>query len=211
MIVRLAISTDFIERQRTEAEEAQRLVAFTLNASAGVAMCRGSAAAAVRHYREVLRLEAAGLDGGLGLRLDSLQRLHALHNLQLAMEAATAGPGGGAGGGARGLGGEGNGAGGQAGAGAVVGVSRTLRDATLGADADTEREKYLAHRAGGGGAAATDLLKSTKAVEDARRRCGARGRGAAGCAWWSAVVDAAATSADRGRALLDRVVDGTAF
>ena len=30
-----------IDRQRTEAEEAQRLVAFTLNASAGVAMCRG--------------------------------------------------------------------------------------------------------------------------------------------------------------------------
>ena len=183
----------------------------------------------MRHYREVLKLEAAGLDGGLGLRLDSLQRLHALHNLQLALEAATAGggvgvgagagggggggggAGGGTGGGAGARGGDGNGVSGQTGAGAVTGVSRTLRDATLSTDADTEREKYLAHRAGSGGAAAADLSKSTKAVEDARRRCGAQGRGAAGCAWWSAVVDAAATSADRGRALLDRVVDGTGF
>ena len=77
-----------IEKQRTEAEEAQRLVAFTLNASAGVAMCQGRHAEAIAHYREVLRLEAAGAADGLGLRLDALQRLHALHNLRLALDAA---------------------------------------------------------------------------------------------------------------------------
>ena len=83
-----------IERQRVEAEEAQRLVAFTLNASAGVAMCRREFAVAVKHYREVLRLagsgSAAAEDGSLCLRLDALQRLHALHNLREALDAAVA-------------------------------------------------------------------------------------------------------------------------
>ena len=52
-----------IEKQRTEAEEAQRLVAFTLNASAGVAMCQGRHAEAIAHYREVLRPEGRGRGG----------------------------------------------------------------------------------------------------------------------------------------------------
>ena len=79
-----------IEKQRIEAEEAQRLVAFARNASAGVATCLGGAEnrrVAVEHYREVLRLDAAGATDGLGLRLDALQRLHALHNLKLALDA----------------------------------------------------------------------------------------------------------------------------
>ena len=49
-----------IEKQRVEAEEAQRLVAFTLNASAGVACCEKRFGAAVEHYRQVLKLEASG-------------------------------------------------------------------------------------------------------------------------------------------------------
>ena len=73
-----------IEKQRVEAEEAQRLVAFTRNASAGVACCEARFGAAVEHYRQVLKLEASGAADGLGLRLDPLQRLHALHNLRLA-------------------------------------------------------------------------------------------------------------------------------
>ena len=120
-----------IDRQRTEAEEAQRLVAFTLNASAGVAMCRGDYPAAVGHYREVLRLELAGAEDGLSLRLDSLQRLHALHNLRAALEAA----------------------------GPDAPVARTLRDDSLDDDAETERRKYVAQRAGGVFAAAADLRK----------------------------------------------------
>ena len=238
-----------IERQRTEAEEAQRLVAFTLNASAGVACCRGRWPEAVGHYREVLRLEAAGAADGLGLRLDSLQRLHALHNLQLALTAATttantaagtgatvgavagagaraagAVVGGGSaaaaaatGGGSVGMdvgGGEGDGAGIDDTTGEPLrssfaggGVSHALRDASLAADAETERQKYVAQRAGGCGVASSDLRKSSVAVEDALRRCGARGRSPAGCAWWSGVIDAAAASADRGRPLLDRILD----
>ena len=176
-----------IEKQRTEAEEAQRLVAFTLNASAGVAMCQGRHAEAIAHYREVLRLEAAGAADGLGLRLDALQRLHALHNLRLALDAA-------------------------ANAAATdrndsVPVSRALRDDTLASDAETERQKYVAQRAGGASSASESLRKATAAVEDARRRSGARGRGPSGCAWWSSVVDAASAAPDRGRALFDRVTD----
>ena len=130
----------------TEAEEAQRLVAFTLNASAGVAMCRGDYPAAVGHYREVLRLELAGAEDGLNLRLDSLQRLHALHNLRAALEAA----------------------------GPEAPVARTLRDDSLADDAETERRKYVAQRAGGVLRAAADLRKVSnplkKTLESAARR-----------------------------------------
>ena len=190
-----------IEKQRTEAEEAQRLVAFTLNASAGVAMCRGRHAEAVAHYREVLRLEAAGAADGLGLRLDALQRLHALHNLRLALDAAANAASNAAPNAAPNA---------AAAGGSSVGfapVSRALRDDSLASDAETERQKYVAQRAGGSSAAADSLRKATAAVEDARRRSGARGRGPSGCAWWSAVVDAASAAPDRGRALFDRVTD----
>ena len=62
-----------IEKQKIEAEEAQRLVAFTLNASAGVAFCLKDFGVAVEHYRAVLRLEREGMGEGLTLRLDPLQ------------------------------------------------------------------------------------------------------------------------------------------
>lgn len=168
-----------IDRQRTEAEEAQRLVAFTLNASAGVAMCRGDYPAAVGHYREVLRLELAGAEDGLNLRLDSLQRLHALHNLRAALEAA----------------------------GPDAPVARTLRDDSLDDDAETERRKYVAQRAGGAHAAAADLRKVSESVKKNARICGASGAGPAGAAWWSALIDSHSRSADGGRSTLDRLVD----
>ena len=117
-----------IEKQRVEAEEAQRLVAFTRNASAGVACCEARFGAAVEHYRQVLKLEASGAADGLGLRLDPLQRLHALHNLRLALDAADEA---------------------AAKKTSSVAVSRALRDDTLNRDAETERQKYLASRAGG--------------------------------------------------------------
>jgi E3 ubiquitin-protein ligase SHPRH len=173
-----------IERQRVEAEEAQRLVAFTLNASAGVAMCRREFAVAVKHYREVLRLagsgSAAAEDGSLCLRLDALQRLHALHNLREALDAAVADG---------------------------VGVSRTVADDALFADAETERQKYIAQRAGGLAAASREVDKSRAAISLARARCGATGTGTgpSGATWWLGVLDGGKTSVDR---LLDGVLRG---
>ena len=168
-----------IEKQRTEAEEAQRLVAFTLNASAGVAMCQGRHAEAIAHYREVLRLEAAGAADGLGLRLDALQRLHALHNLRLALDAAA------------------NAAANAAATdrndapdGLSVPVSRALRDDTLASDAETERQKYVAQRRGGAAFGERIARKATagwwktRGVGAARAgaaRAGARG----GPPWWT--------------------------
>ena len=179
-----------IEKQRIEAEEAQRLVAFARNASAGVATCLGGAEnrrVAVEHYREVLRLDAAGATDGLGLRLDALQRLHALHNLKLALDAVdeeeaafkirhsesetpgekTAVPYRGA-------------LPSAPLASPFAGVSRTLRDASLESDAALVRAEYLAKRAGGVGAALTAFRDAVKATNDARLRRrdgpGARGR-----------------------------------
>ena len=188
-----------IEKQRIEAEEAQRLVAFARNASAGVATCLGGAEnrrVAVEHYREVLRLDAAGATDGLGLRLDALQRLHALHNLKLALDAVdeeeaafkirhsesetpgekTAVPYRGA-------------LPSAPLASPFAGVSRTLRDASLESDAALVRAEYLAKRAGGVGAALTAFRDAVKATNDARLRSGATGPGPAGATWWFAVLD----------------------
>ena len=146
-----------IDRQRTEAEENQRLVAFTLNASAGVAMCRGDHVAAVGHYREVLRLEVAGTEDGLNLRLDSLQRLHALRNLRVALDCA----------------------------GPDAPVSRTLRDDSLDKDAETERQKYIAQRAGGTALATAELQKVSGSVEKNARIAGCeKPDSPAGAGWW---------------------------
>ena len=180
-----------IEKQRVEAEEAQRLVAFTRNASAGVACCEARFGAAVEHYRQVLKLEASGAADGLGLRLDPLQRLHALHNLRLALDAAD-----------------------EAAAKKTseeVAVSRALRDDTLIRDAETERQKYLASRAGGVGAASEHMRRTSAAVASALARCGAaaRGPGPAGATWWAEALSLARRDArDEGSGLFDRLVDG---
>ena len=169
-----------IDRQRTEAEENQRLVAFTLNASAGVAMCRGDHVAAVGHYREVLRLEVAGTEDGLNLRLDSLQRLHALRNLRVALDCA----------------------------GPDAPVSRTLRDDSLDKDAETERQKYIAQRAGGTALATAELQKVSGSVEKNARIAGCeKPDSPAGSGWWSALIDAALRANDGGRSVLDKLVD----
>ena len=190
-----------IEKQRVEAEEAQRLVAFTLNASAGVAFCKKEYGAAVEHYRRVLKLEASGAADGLGLRLDALQRLHALHNLRLALDAA----------------GEAaktksSGANERGDDSSAVAVSRSLRDDSLLADAETERRKYLLSRAGGVGAAAEHLRKISASVSSALSRCGATNtKGPAGCAWWVEALALARRderSSRESALLFDRLVDG---
>ena len=214
-----------IEKQRIEAEEAQRLVAFARNASAGVATCLGGAEnrrVAVEHYREVLRLDAAGATDGLGLRLDALQRLHALHNLKLALDAVdeeeaafkirhsesetpgekTAVPYRGA-------------LPSAPLASPFAGVSRTLRDASLESDAALVRAEYLAKRAGGVGAALTAFRDAVKATNDARLRSGATGPGPAGATWWFAVLDREArrapnntNAANTNNAFVDRLARG---
>jgi len=180
-----------IEKQRVEAEEAQRLVAFTRNASAGVACCEARFGAAVEHYRQVLKLEASGAADGLGLRLDPLQRLHALHNLRLALDAADEA---------------------AAKKTSSVAVSRALRDDTLNRDAETERQKYLASRAGGVGAASEHMRRASAAVASALARCGAaaRGPGPAGATWWAEALSLARRDArdPSGSGLFDRLVDG---
>ena len=214
-----------IEKQRIEAEEAQRLVAFARNASAGVATCLGGAEnrrVAVEHYREVLRLDAAGATDGLGLRLDALQRLHALHNLKLALDAVdeeeaafkirhsesettpgekTAVPY--------------RGAVPAPLASPFAGVSRTLRDASLESDAALVRAEYLAKRAGGVGAALAAFRDAVKATNDARLRSGATGPGPSGATWWFAVLDREArrapnntNAANNPNAFVDRLARG---
>ena len=179
-----------IEKQRVEAEEAQRLVAFTRNASAGVARCE----ARLRRRGRALQagLEAGGLGAadGLGLRLDPLQRLHALHNLRLALDAAD-----------------------EAAAKKTseeVAVSRALRDDTLIRDAETERQKYLASRAGGVGAASEHMRRTSAAVASAPRAAAPRrGARAAGATWWAEALSLARRDArDEGSGLFDRLVDG---
>ena len=195
-----------IEKQRVEAEEAQRLVAFTLNASAGVACCEKRFGAAVEHYRQVLKLEASGAADGLGLRLDALQRLHALHNLRLALDAAGAEAAA-----KRELRASANDL--HQTAPVDVAVSRALRDDSLLRDAETERQKYLASRAGGVGAAAERLRETSAAVTSAleKARCGPPpAKGPAGSAWWAEALALLAKPKDGSfrESLFDRLVDG---
>ena len=190
-----------IEKQKIEAEEAQRLVAFTLNASAGVAYCKGDYATAVGHYRDVLNMEREGDkdDGSSPLRLDALQRLHALHNLRQALDASQE---------------KANGAGPDTTVTATpaptstTGIARTLNDSNLEKDANTEREKYLAQRAGGVQGAATKFEEAKSAVTTSLKKCGASNlNGPAGAVWWVEALLDASTAQDGGKQFLVRLID----
>lgn len=134
------ISEKLIEKARVEAEEAQRLVAFALNALAGLTWCEGDFATVIKTYREVLQLESDGKDRGV--RLDALQRLHALHNLHLALEEVKTHP-----------------------ELLAERIAPTLRDGELVNEANTERAKYLAQRASGISTARIEFNASRDAVE----------------------------------------------
>ena len=89
-----------------------------------------------------------------------------------------------------------------------TGVSHTLRDDSLVTDANTERHKYLAARAGGVPLATTKFLEATAAVTESLRKCGAASLdGPVGCAWWIEVLQTAGSSPDGGKGFLDRLVE----
>ena len=127
------ISEKLVERARIEAEEAQRLVAFSLNALAGIAWILGTFDIVIETYREVLKLEGEGKQRGI--RMDTLQRLHALHNLDLAMREVKANK--------------------KLLKGKII--APTIRDDDLGKEANLERATYMAQRAGGVPAATREL------------------------------------------------------
>ena len=127
-----------VDKARVEAEEAQRLVAFSINAIAGLKWTQNDLVGVVECYRDVLRLDANAKINGV--RLDSFQRLHALHNLAEALQVVDKNK--------------------------DIQIPRTLRDAQLLSDAETEKTKYLAERVGGNiSIAASDFEKSRKLID----------------------------------------------
>ncbi|XP_069742136.1 E3 ubiquitin-protein ligase SHPRH isoform X2 [Narcine bancroftii] len=68
----------------TECEEAHRQLVCALNGLAGIQIIRGEFTSAAEYYREVLRSSEEHKDK---LQTDSLQRLHATHNLMELLEA----------------------------------------------------------------------------------------------------------------------------
>lgn len=173
------ISEKLIERARVEATEAQRLVAFTLNALAGIAWIQGNYDFVISAYRDILKLEDEGQKKNI--RLDSLQRLHALHNLHLALSAVKADP--------------------KLLKGAKI--APTMRDDTLETDAKTEREKYIAQRAGGIQNATKEVESATSAVEKQLKLCHLHRVDEP--TWWSVVLEHAMSTSDGASNLLARV------
>jgi hypothetical protein len=72
------VLTDLIERDRCEAEEAQRALIAACNGIAGLALLAGKPAQAAEEYRAVI--DAAEKHVGV-CEVDSLQLIHALVNL----------------------------------------------------------------------------------------------------------------------------------
>ena len=134
-----------VDKARLEAEEAQRLVAFSINAIAGLKWTQNDLASVIECYREVLRLDAnANING---VRLDSFQRLHALHNLAEALQVVDKNK--------------------------DIRIPRTLRDEKLLSDAETEKISYLAERVGGNiSIAANDFEKSRKIIDKKMKSLG---------------------------------------
>ena len=134
-----------VDKARVEAEEAQRLVAFSINAIAGLKWTQNDLACVIECYRDVLRLDANAQVNGV--RLDSFQRLHALHNLAEALQVVEKKK--------------------------EIRIPRTLRDAQLLSDAETEKTKYLAERVGGNiSIAANDFEKSRKIIDKKMKSLG---------------------------------------
>jgi len=178
------------EKARNEAEEAQRALAMGLNALAGLALIRSDAPAAAHLYRTVLALEdrpsveadAAGPDAapqnpGDGLRLDALQRLHALRNLDAALAATSSA------------------------ASAAAGSGRIAEERlALARDADVIAEAYLAPHVARAASAARDLARASRAADPSALPAGADG-------WWLAALGRAARASDGGSALAQRLRD----
>jgi len=134
------ITDKLIEKARVEAEEAQRLVAFALNALGGLAWCENDLTLAISVYREVIQLEATGKERKI--RLDAMQILHAKHNLNAALELVKAEP--------------------QL---LTAPIARTMRDDDLGQDTQLLRDKYIYERTSGLCGAEREFADAKKDVE----------------------------------------------
>ena len=153
------IHDKLVEKARVEAEEAQRLVAFSSNAIAGLRWTKRDYQSVVNSYREVLRLETNA--GVSGVRLDSFQLLHALQNLAEVLEIVNKNQQ------------------------LRSTIPRTLRDSSLIEDANTEKQKYLAQRIGGNLVIAEkDFKKSRMFIDEKLKILGKVNR-----YWWIQALD----------------------
>ena len=75
------VHAKLLETARVTAEDHQRAVAMDCNALAGLALIEEDVPQAMRWYRSVLALDAAGQNMIPPLAVDLMQRLHALHGL----------------------------------------------------------------------------------------------------------------------------------
>ena len=174
------ISEKLVERARIAAEESQRLVAFTLNALAGLAWIEGDFEVVINAYREVLSIESQGKDRGI--RLDALQRLHAYHNLDEALRRVKEDP--------------------SLLKGAKIGA--TLRDDSLARDAATERAKYITQRAGGVDDAQRELQMATAAL---KKQIDLAGVNVGHATWWIYVLEKSTQTNNEASNLLARVFE----
>lgn len=182
------ITDKLIEKARVEAEEAQRLVAFALNALGGLAWCENDLTLAINVYREVIQLEATGKERKI--RLDAMQILHAKHNLNAALELVKAEP--------------------QL---LTAPIARTMRDDDLGQDAQLLRDKYIYERASGLFGAEREFADAKKDVEleftlgnvGERKNSAVNVGGTNG--WWLEVLDLVDKSTLSHRAFNDRLRD----
>lgn len=100
-----------IEKAKVDAEDTLRVVIFCLNGLASVFQLEGNDRGAVEAYREALKVSKDHLH--MGIKTDSLQRLHTLHNLSELLRRG------------------------------VDGVAPTLRDSTLADEARELKQKYV--------------------------------------------------------------------
>ncbi|UPR01651.1 E3 ubiquitin-protein ligase SHPRH [Chloropicon primus] len=101
-----------IEKAKVDAEDTLRIVIFCLNGLASIFQLEGSKKDAVLAYREALQY--SGNHVQYGIKTDSLQKLHTLHNLSSLLLQ-----------------------------GSIAGIAPTLRDSQLGAEAKALKKDYL--------------------------------------------------------------------
>ena len=175
-----------------EAEEAQRLVAFTRNASAGVACCEARFGAAVEHYAR--RLEAGGLRRGGRARATTRPAAAPARVAQPATREDAADRGGEED--VRGL------APSRALCATTPNPRRGDRAPEVPRVARRRRRRCL-------GAHAPDLRRGGIDARALRRRGAAIAAGPAGATWWAEALSLAQRDArDEGSGLFDRLVDG---
>lgn len=122
---------NLVKKTKLEAEEAHRLVIASMNGLAGVHIIKEEWPEAVEMYRDVLR----SIQEHAGIKTDSLQQLHVLHNLAEILEAGH------------------------------QNIQPTLRDSTLREEAESIRKRYLQHYPQQVTASDLECTQNTKAVQ----------------------------------------------